>query len=157
MLQQRWEAKIRRKESSPQLGIEFTTTRSWVWHAHHWATRAGHWLRICANGVVKNQISITYIIMSHPFWKRRANICAKKYRLRSACAVAQADLSRYFFGSFRFFCMSKHYSLPWFTWLSKLKVESVQQICLWHFGASRDSVCQSIILSHDSHSCQNWK
>ena len=41
MLLQRWEAKIRRKESSPQLGIELTTTRSWVWHAYHWATRAG--------------------------------------------------------------------------------------------------------------------
>ena len=41
MLQQRWEAKIRRKESSPQPGIELTTTRSWVGHAHHWADRAG--------------------------------------------------------------------------------------------------------------------
>ena len=42
MLLQRWEAKIRRKESSPQPGIELTTTRSWVRHAHHWATRPGH-------------------------------------------------------------------------------------------------------------------
>ena len=41
MLLQRWEAKICRKEKSPQPGIELTTTRSWVWHAHHWATRAG--------------------------------------------------------------------------------------------------------------------
>ena len=41
MLLQRWEAKIRRKEKSPQPGIELTTTRSWVRHAHHWATRAG--------------------------------------------------------------------------------------------------------------------
>ena len=38
---QRWEAKIRRKESLPQLGIELTTTRSWIWHAHNWATRVG--------------------------------------------------------------------------------------------------------------------
>ena len=38
MLQQRWEAKIRQKESSPQPGLELTTTRSWV---RHWATRAG--------------------------------------------------------------------------------------------------------------------
>ena len=41
MLQQRREAKICRKDSSPQPGIELTTTRSCVWHAHHWATRAG--------------------------------------------------------------------------------------------------------------------
>ena len=40
MLLQRWEAKIRRKEKSPQPGIELATTRSWVRHAHHWATRA---------------------------------------------------------------------------------------------------------------------
>ena len=38
---QRWEAKIHRKEKSPQPGIELTTTRSRVWHAHHWATQAG--------------------------------------------------------------------------------------------------------------------
>ena len=31
----------RRKESSSQPGIELTTTRSWVWCAHHWATGAG--------------------------------------------------------------------------------------------------------------------
>ena len=42
MLLQRWEAKIRRKESSPQPGIKLTATRSWVRHAHHWATLAGH-------------------------------------------------------------------------------------------------------------------
>ena len=42
MLLQMCEAKICRKESSPQPGIELTTTRSWVWHAHHWASRAGH-------------------------------------------------------------------------------------------------------------------
>ena len=41
MLLHRWEAKIRRKLKSPQTGIELTTTRSWVRHAHHWATRAG--------------------------------------------------------------------------------------------------------------------
>ena len=41
MLLQRWEAKIRRKESSPQPGIEFTSTRSWVRHAHRWAIRPG--------------------------------------------------------------------------------------------------------------------
>ena len=41
MLLQRWEAKIRRKEKSPQPGIELTTTRSRVRHAHHWATQAG--------------------------------------------------------------------------------------------------------------------
>ena len=39
MLQQRWEAKICRKESSLQPGVELTTTRPWVQHAHHWATR----------------------------------------------------------------------------------------------------------------------
>ena len=37
MLLQRWEAKIRRKEKSPQPGIELTTTRSWFRHA-----RVGH-------------------------------------------------------------------------------------------------------------------
>ena len=42
MLQQRWKAKIRQKESLPQPGIELTTTRSWVWHAFHLATQAGH-------------------------------------------------------------------------------------------------------------------
>ena len=41
MLLQRWEPKIQRKEKSPQPGIELTTTRSWVRHAHHWATWAG--------------------------------------------------------------------------------------------------------------------
>ena len=46
MLLQRWEAKIRRKEKSPRLGIELTTTRSRVRHAHHWATQAGVWERI---------------------------------------------------------------------------------------------------------------
>ena len=30
-------------KKSPQLGIKLATTRSWVRHAHHWATRAG-WL-----------------------------------------------------------------------------------------------------------------
>ena len=29
----------------PQPGIELTTTRSWVWHAHHWATHAGLFFR----------------------------------------------------------------------------------------------------------------
>ena len=41
MLLQRWEAKIRWKEKSPQPGIELTTTRSWVRHAHHCAILAG--------------------------------------------------------------------------------------------------------------------
>ena len=41
MLLQRWEAKIRRKGSSPQPGIKLTTTRSRVQHTHQWATRAG--------------------------------------------------------------------------------------------------------------------
>ena len=41
MLPQRWEAKIGQKEKSLQLGIKLTTTRSWVRHAHHWATQAG--------------------------------------------------------------------------------------------------------------------
>ena len=40
MLQQRWEGKIRRKENSRQPGIELSTTRLWVWHAHHWANGA---------------------------------------------------------------------------------------------------------------------
>ena len=35
MLLQRGEAKIHRKEKPPQLGIEPTTTRSRVRHAHH--------------------------------------------------------------------------------------------------------------------------
>ena len=34
----RWEMKIRRTGSSPEPGMEITTARSWVWHAHHWAT-----------------------------------------------------------------------------------------------------------------------
>ena len=34
MLLQRGEAKIRRKEISPQMGIELTTIRSWVRHAY---------------------------------------------------------------------------------------------------------------------------
>ena len=42
MFQQRWEAKIHRKENSPQPGIKLRTTRSWVRHAHHWAARAEH-------------------------------------------------------------------------------------------------------------------
>ena len=41
ILQQRWEVKIHQKESSPPPGIELATTKSWVWHTHHWATRAG--------------------------------------------------------------------------------------------------------------------
>ena len=41
MLLQTWEANIRRKESSPQPGIELTITWSWVWHPHHWASWAG--------------------------------------------------------------------------------------------------------------------
>ena len=40
MLLQRWEAKIRRKESSSQPGIELTALRWWLQHVHHWATRA---------------------------------------------------------------------------------------------------------------------
>ena len=42
MLLQRWDAKICRKEKSPQPGMEVITTRLWVQHAHHWATWAGH-------------------------------------------------------------------------------------------------------------------
>ena len=30
------------EKESPQPRIELTTTRSWVRHAHHWTTRAGH-------------------------------------------------------------------------------------------------------------------
>ena len=41
MLQRRWEAKKIRKEISPQMSLELTTTRLWDRHAHHWATRAG--------------------------------------------------------------------------------------------------------------------
>ena len=41
MLKLRWEVKICRKESWPQAGLELTTTRSWIWHTHHWATRSG--------------------------------------------------------------------------------------------------------------------
>ena len=41
MLQQRWEAKILRKESSPQPGTKLTTSRSGVLLAHHWAAWAG--------------------------------------------------------------------------------------------------------------------
>ena len=41
MHQQRWEAKIRRKESVSTRS-QLTTTGSRVWHAHHWATWAGH-------------------------------------------------------------------------------------------------------------------
>ena len=37
----RWEAKIRQKENSHQPRIEITITKSWVMHAHHWATRMG--------------------------------------------------------------------------------------------------------------------
>ena len=33
--------KICRKEKSPQPGIELSTTRLWVQHAQHWATRVG--------------------------------------------------------------------------------------------------------------------
>ena len=44
LLLQRWEAKIRHKEKSPQPGIKLTNIRSWVWHAHHWANRAGQYL-----------------------------------------------------------------------------------------------------------------
>ena len=40
MLQWRGEVKIRWKASWPQTGIELTTTRLWVLHAHQWATRA---------------------------------------------------------------------------------------------------------------------
>ena len=41
MLHEKLEVKIHQKESSPQMGIKLTTTRSRVWHAHHWAIRAG--------------------------------------------------------------------------------------------------------------------
>ena len=47
MLLQRWEAKICWKESSPKRGIELTTTRSWVWYAHNWATPAGLQNKLC--------------------------------------------------------------------------------------------------------------
>jgi hypothetical protein len=50
MLLQRWEAKIHQKESS---GIELTTTRSWVRHAHHWATWAG---QMCMNKYFQSQM-----------------------------------------------------------------------------------------------------
>ena len=52
MLLQRWEAKINWKEKSPKPGNELTTTRSWVRHAHHWATRAGHRDRESNRGVM---------------------------------------------------------------------------------------------------------
>ena len=38
---QKWEAKILRKENSPQPGIKLTNIKSSVWHTHHWATLAG--------------------------------------------------------------------------------------------------------------------
>ena len=44
MLQQRWEAEVRRKDLSPQPGLELPTTRSWVRHAYYWAIRVGLWL-----------------------------------------------------------------------------------------------------------------
>ena len=52
MLQQRWEAKICRKGSSLQLGLELTTTRSRVQRAHHWANRSGS--TIYPNEVLSN-------------------------------------------------------------------------------------------------------
>ena len=59
MLQQRWEAKTRRKEISPQPSLELTATRSWVQHTHHWASRAGHVgvCRLCAIEINVEHIS----------------------------------------------------------------------------------------------------
>ena len=64
MLQQRWEGKIRRKESSSQPCLELTTTKSWVRNAHHWATRVGlakmssyQWIRIrCYNNIFRSSL-----------------------------------------------------------------------------------------------------
>ena len=46
----RWKAIIHWKESSPQQGIEFTTTRSWVPHAHLWKQEHYMWLPKCLFG-----------------------------------------------------------------------------------------------------------
>ena len=72
MLLQRWEAKIRRQEKSPQSGIKLATTRSWVRQAHHWATRAGHGVKsssvlctiFCPSPLLHNHITIVKTIDS---------------------------------------------------------------------------------------------
>ena len=63
MLLQRWEVKIRRKDSSPQLDIELTTTRSWVRHAHHYATQVG-----LASSTQHHSFNPSIRFKQHRFW-----------------------------------------------------------------------------------------
>ena len=55
MLQQRWEAKIHWKESSPQPGIKLTTTRSGVQHAHNCRLSQQGGVQLKDNTVFLNQ------------------------------------------------------------------------------------------------------
>ena len=68
MFLQRWEAKICQKESSPLPGIELTTTRSWVRHAHHWATWPG-------------LISRAWVVVKHCFGEYRVSFGKKTLQL----------------------------------------------------------------------------
>ena len=80
MLLGRWEANIRRKEKLPEPGIELTTTRSWVQHAHHWATRTG-W-----NNEYKKACDKVRAIL-----KKKAVLLAPNFEQESKLAVDASD------------------------------------------------------------------
>ena len=68
MLLQRWEAKIRRKEKSPQPGIGLVTARSWVRHAHHWATRAVYVVEVMWCKLVSGERIKVLCVMLPTLW-----------------------------------------------------------------------------------------
>ena len=91
MLLQRWEAKIRRKESLPQPGIELTTTRSWVRHAHHWANRvweptisAVQQTSFSISFVLSlNQITANSLLQYHNLLIQIKSICKQQFKCNS--------------------------------------------------------------------------
>ena len=103
MLLQRWEVKIRRKEKSPQPGIELTTTRSWVGCAHHWATRAESFIFCRPQMLFSSWTRLKFCLLNHSysmtpfdasgkevFWKhcrKRRNCLFKQFLLFPQCLL----------------------------------------------------------------------
>ena len=106
MLQQRWEAKTRRKESLPQQGIKLTTTRSWVWHAHRWANRIGcQWHRRLCH-------SFQCISKTEWYWSWKAIDC-----FRSRYQLFAVDTSMWYKALNWFWESKKSSFLPYLYWL----------------------------------------
>ena len=106
---QRWEAKIHHNESLPQPSIERTTTRPWVRHAHHWATRAGH--ELPSNF---NTVDIIFINERTESFHNKYHQCSRG--IRPNLKIGTND---FWFQAPADFYEQRYNALwpPWYTWM----------------------------------------